>query len=121
MPELIAIPSFEDKRGILYVIDKILTFSIRRIYFIKSVPKNEIRGGHRHKLTWQAAICVSGSCTFTFISSSGEKAICLDNPNQCLIISPDDWHEMKNFSDDAILLVLASLPYDKDDYITSKN
>ena len=43
--------------------------------------------------------------------------VILDNPNKCLIVEPEDWHTMDNFSKDAVLLVLASEYYDASDYI----
>ncbi|MBU2046665.1 MAG: WxcM-like domain-containing protein, partial [Bacteroidetes bacterium] len=44
----------------------------------------------------------------------------LDTPAKCLIIEPKDWHQMYNFSPDAILMVLASEYYDDKDYIFEK-
>ena len=37
--------------------------------------------------------------------------------DQCLIIYPEDYHTMQEFSKDAVLLVLASEHYDSKDYI----
>jgi hypothetical protein len=44
----------------------------------------------------------------------------LDSPTKCLLIQPEDWHEMYEFSNDAILMVLASENYSQEDYIYSK-
>jgi hypothetical protein len=44
----------------------------------------------------------------------------LDSPDKCIIIEPEDWHTMSNFSPDAILLVFASEPFKKEDYIYEK-
>jgi hypothetical protein len=41
----------------------------------------------------------------------------LDSPQKCLLINPEDFHWMYEFSEDAILLVLASEPFDPKDYI----
>jgi hypothetical protein len=41
----------------------------------------------------------------------------LNNPTLCLILNPEDWHTMYDFSKDAILLVLASEYFDPNDYI----
>ncbi|MFX4153524.1 WxcM-like domain-containing protein [Aliarcobacter butzleri] len=41
----------------------------------------------------------------------------LDNPNKGLFIEGLIWREMKNFSPDCVLVVLASEHYDKSDYI----
>lgn len=34
-----------------------------------------------------------------------------------LIVEPKDWHIMKDFSEDCVLLVIANENYDKNDYI----
>ena len=41
----------------------------------------------------------------------------LSNPRECLVLEPEDWHSMDEFSKDAILLVVSNELYDKDDYI----
>jgi dTDP-4-dehydrorhamnose 3,5-epimerase-like enzyme len=43
--------------------------------------------------------------------------VLLEKPDHVLIIEPEDWHVMRNFSKDAVLIVLASESYDPDDYI----
>ena len=50
-------------------------------------------------------------------NGSVKSEVILDNPNKCLIVEPEDWHTMDNFSKDAVLLVLASEYYDASDYI----
>ena len=41
----------------------------------------------------------------------------LDNPSKALYVDRDDWHTMQGFTNGAVLLVLASTLYDKNDYI----
>ncbi len=48
---------------------------------------------------------------------SQELSVLLDSPDKCLIIEPEDWHTMHGFSEDAILMVLASEYFDAADYI----
>ena len=45
------------------------------------------------------------------------EEIKLDNPNQGLFIEGLIWREMKDFSQDCVLVVLASEHYDESDYI----
>lgn len=116
MPKLIDLKTFTDSRGNLTVIEKTIPFDIKRIFYIYGVD-NSIRGGHRHKTTIQAAICLQGRCTI-FVDNNIEKnEFVLDKPFKCLIIFPEDWHKMYNFSKDAILMVLASEFYTAEDYI----
>lgn len=116
MAKLIDLKTFTDKRGNLTVIEKIMPFDIKRIFYIYGVDES-VRGGHRHKTTVQAAICIKGSCRIYNNNGTEENFFLLDEPHKCLVIDPEDWHTMDQFSPDAILMVLASEYFDSNDYI----
>ncbi len=116
MAKIINLPIFSDSRGTLTVIEKVIGFDIKRVYYIYDA-NNEIRGGHRHKKTTQALVSVKGSCEIFSDNGIKQEIFILDSPNKCLILDSKDWHTMSNFSEDAVLLVLASEYYDKEDYI----
>jgi dTDP-4-dehydrorhamnose 3,5-epimerase-like enzyme len=116
MAKLLDLKTFTDKRGNLTVIEKIVPFDIKRIFYIYGVDDSK-RGGHRHHKTIQAAVCLAGHCTIVNNNGIVQESFLLDKPHKCLILNPDDWHEMINFSPDAILMVLASEYFDADDYI----
>ena len=117
--KIIRIPTFEDERGFLSVMEDLLPFSIKRIYWIYGSDNKE-RGGHRHKITRQALIALSGSVDLKIQDGIKESFYILDNPSKCIIIEPEDWHTMY-FRNNAVLLVFASHKYDKSDYIYSFN
>jgi hypothetical protein len=108
--------TFTDKRGNLTVIEKVIPFAIKRIFYIYGVD-GSVRGGHRHRKTIQAAICIQGECKIYNNDNSKEEIFHLDKPNKCLILETLDWHKMYEFSPDAILMVLASEDFDEADYI----
>jgi dTDP-4-dehydrorhamnose 3,5-epimerase-like enzyme len=112
----IDLKTFTDKRGNLTVIEKIVPFEIKRIFYIYGVD-NSVRGGHRHHKTIQAAICLQGTCHIHNNNGKEKQLFILDQPNKCLILEPSDWHTMDHFSNDAILMVLASEYFDEKDYI----
>jgi dTDP-4-dehydrorhamnose 3,5-epimerase-like enzyme len=116
MAHLINLTSFTDKRGNLTVIEKVFPSEIKRIFYIYGVD-DSVRGGHRHKKTVQAAVCIQGSCRVNNNDGETEESFVLDTPSKCLMLNPQDWHTMDSFTPDAILMVLASEHYDKDDYI----
>lgn len=116
MAYLIDLKTFTDKRGNLTVIEKTVPFEIKRIFYIYGVD-NSIRGGHRHHTTVQAAICLQGSCCIHNNNGTEKNIFVLDKPNKCLILEPEDWHTMDRFTEDAILMVLASEYFDEKDYI----
>lgn len=112
----INLKTFTDKRGNLTVIEKVVPFDIKRIFYIYGVD-DSVRGGHRHVKTIQAAICIQGSCTIYNDDNETEQEFVLDSPDKCLILEPKDWHQMHSFSKDAILMVLASENFTAEDYI----
>ena len=116
MAQLIDLKTFTDKRGNLTVIEKVIPFDIKRIFYIYGVDQS-IRGGHRHKKTIQAAICIQGSCRINNDDGTTRSVFLLSKPNECLILHPRDWHTMDNFTENAILMVLASEYFDANDYI----
>lgn len=116
MARIIELKTFQDNRGNLTVIENQLPFKIERVFYIYNVD-NSVRGGHRHKITFQAAICINGSCRISNDNGIEKEDFLLDKPNKCLILEPADWHTMHHFSNDAILLVFASTIFDKSDYI----
>ena len=116
MAHIIDLKTFTDARGNLTVIEKVIPFDIKRVFYIYGVDDSK-RGGHRHHKTIQAAICIKGSCTIYNNDGTVENDFELNQPNKCLILQPEDWHTMYNFSPDAILMVFASEYFDAADYI----
>lgn len=121
MAKIVDLPTFSDPRGSLTVLEKVLPFEIKRMYWIYGVPKDSIRGGHGHRKTIQASVCISGSCSVSVYDQGGNKTdFILNNPKRCLILEPNDWHTMQEFSSDALLLTVASTEYNKEDYFYEK-
>lgn len=117
MAYLINLKTFSDNRGNLTVIeDKELPFKIKRVFYIYGVD-NSVRGGHRHKSTIQALVALQGSCDIYNNDNNLEQRFTLNHPSQCLILEPQDWHNMYNFSKDCILQVFASEYFSESDYI----
>lgn len=116
MATIIDLKTFTDKRGNLTVIEKVIPFAIKRIFYIYGVDDSK-RGGHRHHKTIQAAICIKGSCRIYNNNGNVEEIFELDQPDKCLLLNPDDWHTMYDFTSDAILMVFASEYFDEADYI----
>ena len=112
----ISLKTFTDARGNLTVIERAIPFDIKRIFYIYGVD-DSVRGGHRHHKTVQAAVCIRGKCIVLNNDGQTTQEYILDTPAKCLILEPKDWHQMYGFSEDAILMVLASEFYDEKDYI----
>ena len=118
-PEFIYFKEFSDGRGGLVVLEQNhnVPFEIKRVYFIYGTPGNTRRGFHAHKALKQVAICVKGACSF-LLDNGKEKINCrLDSPTIGLYIGNNTWREMYNFTEDCVLMVLASELYNEEDYI----
>lgn len=108
-----------DERGILISLEENLNipFTIRRCYFMYNLLPGVRRGFHAHKTLKQVLICVRGSCNILLDDGSEKAVVPLDRPNKGLYIASDTWREMFDFSEDAVLMVLADQLYDESDYI----
>lgn len=119
MAYIIDLETHTDVRGNLTVIEKVLPFDIKRVFYIYGVD-NSVRGGHRHHKTIQAAVCIQGECKIYNNDGHKSQIFHLDKPSVCVVLNPEDWHSMLDFSVDAILMVLASENFDEKDYIFEK-
>ncbi len=110
---------YADEYGHLSPIEekKDVPFEIKRVYYITKVNKNVRRGFHSHKNLEQVLVCINGSVTILVKSPYEEQEIVLNDATEGLYIGPMVWREMFNFSDQAVLLVLASELYDINDYV----
>ena len=116
--KIIEIPKVHDKRGSLAVVEKqILPFEIKRVYYLYDVPSDAYRGGHAHRSLKQLIIAVSGSFEVVINDGVSSKTVLLNKPNKGLLLVPNIWREIDNFSSGSVCLVLASDVYIEDDYI----
>jgi len=120
MAKMIDVPTMSDERGSLSIIENLIDFEIKRVYYIYNTDAEQ-RGGHRHKRTNQLLVCVSGSCS-VYCENELKKSemFMLDAPNKALYVDAKDWHTMQDFSKNCVLLVLASEFYDANDYIDER-
>lgn len=108
-----------DERGQLVALEefKDIPFQIKRVYYMYDTLKDMHRGCHAHKNLEQILFCVCGTCKVLLDDGADKKIVILDKPYEGLYISADTWREMYDFSDGAVLMVLASDYYCESDYI----
>jgi len=116
MSYIIDLEHYNDERGTLTVIDKVLPFEIKRSYYITGV-NHLTRGGHRHKQLVEAVICMNGSFKVGLHNGTKQQEISLDSPHKCLIIEVGEWHNFYDFTPNSVLVSFASTHYDPEDYI----
>lgn len=98
---------------------KHIPFVMKRVYFIYNLINHEdaIRGKHAHKELEQALFCISGSVDILVDDGEKKETINLNQPHTGLYLGPKVWHEMKNFQNNCILLVVASELFNEADYL----
>jgi dTDP-4-dehydrorhamnose 3,5-epimerase-like enzyme len=110
-----------DSRGSLVAleigIEKAVPFDIKRVYYIYETGKGVSRGFHAHRNLKQVAICVAGRCRMVLDDGKSREETWMNSPTRGLLIESMVWREIHDFSDDCVLLVLASEHYDETDYI----
>lgn len=111
--------SLGDDRGELVAFEELkdVPFNIARVYCILRTEKGVKRGFHAHKQLEQVAVVLSGSCVFDIETVSGWSSYTLDSPYKGLYLGGLVWREMRDFSDDCVLMVIASDVYREADYL----
>lgn len=114
-----------DSRGSLVAVElgrpDSVPFAVKRIYYIYGTGKGISRGFHAHRDLEQVAICLAGRCRFVLDDGHRREEVWLDSPNRGLRIGRLVWREMDEFTNDCVLLVLASEHYNETDYIRNYN
>ena len=117
----IVIPDHGDDRGNLIALEELseqVPFAVKRVYYAFDTQPGSIRGNHAHRVLKQLVVCVSGAFSFICEMPDGTRTEHrLDWPNKGLLIEGMVWREIKDFSKDSVMLVLASEHYNETDYI----
>lgn len=118
-PQIIELPKILDRRGNLSVIEENINipFSIERVFWIYDVPGDSQRGGHAYRSTDEFIVALSGSFDVVLDNGNGKTTYHLNRSYYGLYVPKMVWREMTNFSTNSLALVLASTPYDEQDYI----
>jgi len=94
-----------------------LPFAPRRLFTVYDVPSESVRGSHAHRTCAQFLVCTLGAVSCLVDDGSAREDIRLASPDVGLHIPPMIWGTQWKYTRDAVLLVLASHPYDAADYI----
>lgn len=116
---LYKLPRIEDLRGHLTVAEygRHIPFPVQRHFLVFGVPSTEVRGEHAHRRCHQVLIAAHGQVSVVADDGQRRQEFVLDRPDLALHLEPMVWGIQYRYSADAVLLVLASEPYDPDDYI----
>jgi len=113
------LPAVRDLRGSLVAgeLEGRLPFIARRFFIVHDVPGAEVRGEHAHYVCHQFLVCVSGQVHVIADDGETRQEFVLSDNRTGIYLPPMVWGTQYRYSPDCSLLVLASHPYDNDDYI----
>ncbi len=113
------LPHAQDLRGNLSFgeIGKPIPFEVKRYFLVYNVASKEIRGEHAHRSLHQFLICVHGRCHVVADDGTNRQEFVLDSPTVGIHLPPMVWGIQYKYTEDAVMLVLASERYDPGSYI----
>jgi WxcM-like, C-terminal len=117
--KLISLPKIGDRTGQITAVNNNveIPFEINRVFYLYDIPAGEDRGAHAHKECHQFLVAASGAFEVEVDDGTNKKTFSLNQPNLGLHVPPGIWAAELNFSSGSICLVLASHPYQENDYI----
>lgn len=118
--KIIEFGEYGDERGNLVVAEgggRDIPFEIKRVFYMYGSDDTVIRGQHANRKTEFVLINVSGTSKVKVDNGFETDIIELDKPRMGLYIPTMMWKDMYDFSEDSVLLVLASEHYDGSEYI----
>lgn len=109
-----------DERGHLVIVEgtKDVPFDIKRIFYIYGSDPAVVRGQHANRKSEFVLINVAGKSKVKVKDGLGNEAVfSLNRPHTGIYLPQMVWKDMYDFSEDSVLLVLASEHYDPEEYI----
>ena len=108
-----------DERGKLVVVEgsQDIPFKIERVFYIYGSDSEVVRGQHANRESEFVLINVGGTSKVRIDNGHSEAIIELNKPMMGLYIPTMVWKDMYDFSEDSILLVLASTHNNGKEYI----
>lgn len=118
--KMLEFPQKGDERGHLVIVEGgvDIPFDIKRAFYIYGSDSNVVRGQHANRKTEFVLINVAGTSKIKVKDGEGNEATyCLNRPHIGIYLPTMVWKDMYDFSEDSVLLVLASEHYDASEYI----
>ncbi|MEQ9394751.1 sugar 3,4-ketoisomerase [Haliea sp.] len=101
-----------DERGLLLPLDwESLPFTPRRIFTVSGVPAGTVRGGHGHRTCAQLLVAIAGEIEVQLAHGGERRRVVLTPDSPALLVRAGVWFSQTYLSEGAVLLVLASEPY----------
>lgn len=117
--KLLEFPQRGDERGHLVIVEgnQDIPFEIKRVFYIYGSDHDVVRGQHANYDTEFVLINVAGTSKVRVTDGTAEKVYHLDRPHIGIYLPKLVWKDMYEFSEDSVLLCLASEHYNANEYI----
>jgi dTDP-4-dehydrorhamnose 3,5-epimerase-like enzyme len=117
--ELLELTLVEEPRGWLGAAEAFsqVPFEIKRVYWLSGIPPGGERAHHAHREQKELLVAARGAFTVHCDDGRVRSVYRLDSPACGLLLPEMVWHHLEGFSEGALCLVLASGPYDYDEYV----
>lgn len=92
-------------------------FTPVRFFLVTGVPAGTARGGHAHRRCHQYLVAAVGTVEVAWEDGTNSETVTLEGPGRGLHLPPLTWASERYISPNAVLMVLASEPYDRSEYI----
>lgn len=110
--KLLSFPLHIDLRGNLVVVQqRDVAMQWERIFWIHGVPEGLERGAHAHRTCKELVVPIAGSFEIELSDGKETLHLIMDSPCKGIFIPEMIWCRLFNFSQDAIVLCLASQEY----------
>lgn len=120
-PQMLEFKQNGDTRGHLVICEgggQDIPFEIKRVFYIYGSDKDVVRGQHANRQTEFVLINVAGTSKVKVRDGKGNEAVfTLNRPHTGIYLPKMVWKDMYDFSEDSVLLCLASEHYNAEEYI----
>ena len=113
-----------DERGHLVIVEgeQDIPFDIKRVFYIYGSDSDVVRGQHANRKSEFVLVNVAGTSKIKVCDGKGNETVySLNRPHTGIYLPKMVWKEMYDFSEDSVLLCLASTHYDASEYIRDYN
>lgn len=119
--KIIELQEMGDERGNLVVIEggRDIPFQVKRVFYMYGTAGGAVRGSHANRKSEFVLVNVAGKTKVKIDDGFSTAVVELDKPRMGIYIPAMLWKDMYDFSEDSVLLVLASEHYDETEYIRS--
>ena len=108
-----------DERGKLVVIEgeEDIPFRIERCFYMYGTDSAKVRGNHANINSEFVLVNVAGKSKVMVTDGTQKVIVELNKPMEGIYLPKMIWKEMYDFSEDSVLLVMASTHFDEKEYI----